>query len=59
MKMIEIILVAVIATGLAVISWFALYQYTDIYFFQSFYSILIFPLIFGVSIIMIYNRLKK
>ncbi len=59
MKMIEIMLVAVIATGLAVISWFFLYRYTDIYFFKTYYSIMIFPIIFGIIIMMTYKRLKK
>ncbi|MGM0405824.1 MAG: hypothetical protein ACQEQM_06765 [Thermoplasmatota archaeon] len=59
MEMLEVLPIAMFATAMAVLTWFVLYQYTDIQIFQSFYSALIFPIIFGFVMIFIYKKYKR
>lgn len=59
MEMLEVLPIAMFATAMAVLTWFVLYQYTDIQIFQSFYSALIFPIIFGFVMILFYKKYKR
>jgi len=58
MKMLEVFPIAMLSTAAAVVTWFVFFQYTDIDLFSSYYSIFIFPVLFGSISILIYKKMR-
>lgn len=59
MEALEIIVIAMLSTAFALITWYIFYSMTDIGFFQSFYAVLIFPVIFATILIFIRYLIKS